>query len=117
MILSSSEAAVYILSHVERSVRTEGLPRRQDEFAVLRAVDTLAAFQIRVFLGRKYELMLKWKRVKCLQVLFGGPILVVQFEDQPVVIDTSHAALPLAAGSLLVMVVQHVKLHVSNAPD
>lgn len=116
-VLTAAEAAVDVLGHVERPVRPEGLPRSGDELAAPRAMDAPATLDVRVILHREDELVLERQGVEGAQILLGGAVLVVQFENQTVAVDAAHAALPLAAGGRLVVVVEHLELDVPQPSD
>ncbi len=116
-VLTAAKAAVNVLGNVERTVRPEGLPRSGYELAAPRAMDAPATLDVRVILHRKDELVLERQGVEGAQVLLGGAVLVVQFENQTVAVDAAHAALPLAAGGRLVVVVEHLELDVPQPPD
>lgn len=116
-VLPAAEAAVDVLGHVERPVRPEGLPRSGNELAAPRTVDAPATPDSRVVLRREDELVLERQGIEGEQVLLGGAVLVVQLEDQAVAVDAVDAALPLAAGGRIVVVVEHLELDVPQPPD
>ena len=76
-------------------------------------MDTSAALNVRMILRRKDELVLERQGVKSKQVFLGSTVLVVQLENQPVVIDTFHTALPFATCGRLVVMMEHLKFDIA----
>lgn len=80
-------------------------------------MNTSAALNIWVFFCRKNELMFKRESIKRLQVFLTSTVLVIQLENQSIMVNSFHTAFPFAPRSLLIMVMQHMQLHVSHAAN